>query len=524
MTKIKVEGLSTKDSGESIKKVFSKFGNIISVDFLKNRGVNVTAFIEYSNRHIPEIENGFVFSGIFKGRTVKIRKLENKSKDSFADKNSKEIPIQTLFSNKIEQILPEGSLEVTNFDLSITTEEIRNLFGFFGYITKFQIKNSPPPFQKCKTVFVCYGIPECAIKAACYIEKKTYKGKVLIVKKINTLKTNPSQIEKSNFKYFKKLQSKCKNQFLSSDSHWMSLFIDHEAVLSDIKRRYSKNRFTEQDINNYKYQNSQFLISRGRILTESKKMLEKEGFFVQLFQFLKFDKKSRHCFFIKYRFYQERLFSSNNFRKFGQIKNFYFISKAKLIIIEYKTKFNAALSFKNIKNSITSENEIFIEWMPLNFIKNSTTLNLNVKLNVPEKSQGIGLKTINNLNKNSLKSNMFSKNSKLSLYGSKQLNFKDASLHYTHSQFKRKFIDDQQSLNGKIIVRNIPFKLKLHDLRKIFTVFGKILSIRIPKKKTGDNRGFAFIEYQNLNDAKKALFLIQNIQLQSRSLKINLIK
>jgi len=524
MAKIKVEGLSTKDSEESIKKVFSKFGNIIKVNYLKNKIFNVTVFIEYSNKHIPEIEKGLTFSGVFNGKQIKIRKLEDNSNDSFLNKNSTENSIQNVFSSKIDQILPEGSLEVTNFNLSVKTEELRRLFGFFGYITKIFIKKVFSPFQKCKSVFVCYGIPECAIKAACYMEKKTYKGKILMVRKINTLKTNSSLGEKSNFKFFKKLQSKYKNQILSSDSHWMSLFVDHETVLTDIKRRYSKNGFPDQNINNEKYKNSQFLISRGRILWESKKILENEGLPVQLFQFSNINKKSRRCFFIKYRSYQERLLSSNNFKKFGQIKNFYFISKAKLIIIEYKTNFNAALAFEHIKNSIIPENEIFIEWIPLDFIKNNTVLNSEIPLNLGEKSYQNNRKTMKNLNRNSLKSNMFLENSLLSLHFPKKLNFSDSITHYSNSQLNRKSMGNQKLLNGKIIVRNIPFKLKLYDLRKIFTVFGKILSIRIPKKKNGDNRGFAFIEYQTLNEAKKALFLIQNIQLQSRSLKINLIK
>jgi RNA recognition motif-containing protein len=78
--------------------------------------------------------------------------------------------------------------------------------------------------------------------------------------------------------------------------------------------------------------------------------------------------------------------------------------------------------------------------------------------------------------------------------------------------------------SGKLIVRNIPFKTKINNLKKIFSIFGKILSIRLPKKKNGENRGFAFIKYNNLNDAKKALFFVQNTKIDSRSLRVNLIK
>jgi len=77
--------------------------------------------------------------------------------------------------------------------------------------------------------------------------------------------------------------------------------------------------------------------------------------------------------------------------------------------------------------------------------------------------------------------------------------------------------------SGKLIVRNIPFKTKINNLKKIFSIFGKILSIRLPKGKNGENRGFAFVKYNHLNDAKKALYFVQNTKIDSRSLRIILI-
>lgn len=76
---------------------------------------------------------------------------------------------------------------------------------------------------------------------------------------------------------------------------------------------------------------------------------------------------------------------------------------------------------------------------------------------------------------------------------------------------------------GNLIIRNLPFKSNLLDLKRIFSKIGKILSIRLPKKKDGTNKGFAFIVYQTLNDAKKALLLFQNTKIGSRNLKITLL-
>ena len=101
---------------------------------------------------------------------------------------------------------------------------------------------------------------------------------------------------------------------------------------------------------------------------------------------------------------------------------------------------------------------------------------------------------------------------------------KDKKLFESEHIFKSQIKGLEKNPIGKIIVRNIPFQTKLYEIRKIFSIFGKILSIRLPKKKNGENRGFVFIDYCSLNDAKKAIFLIQNTRLQSRNLKVSFLK
>lgn len=58
----------------------------------------------------------------------------------------------------------------------------------------------------------------------------------------------------------------------------------------------------------------------------------------------------------------------------------------------------------------------------------------------------------------------------------------------------------------KILVRNIPFQATKKEIQDIFKTFGEIKDLRLPKKMsgTGPHRGFAFIDYENKSDAKKA--------------------
>lgn len=57
--------------------------------------------------------------------------------------------------------------------------------------------------------------------------------------------------------------------------------------------------------------------------------------------------------------------------------------------------------------------------------------------------------------------------------------------------------------NGtKILVRNVPFQANDKDVQELFSVFGEIKALRLPKKISGEShRGFAFVDYASNSDA-----------------------
>merc|ERR1712014_127392 len=73
----------------------------------------------------------------------------------------------------------------------------------------------------------------------------------------------------------------------------------------------------------------------------------------------------------------------------------------------------------------------------------------------------------------------------------------------------------------KLLVRNIPFQATKEEVTAIFTTFGELSAVRLPRKMagTGDHRGFAFIEFSNLSDAKSAFSsLVHSTHLYGRRL------
>jgi nucleolar protein 4 len=59
----------------------------------------------------------------------------------------------------------------------------------------------------------------------------------------------------------------------------------------------------------------------------------------------------------------------------------------------------------------------------------------------------------------------------------------------------------------RLIVRNLPFSATLADIETAFAKFGPLFEVSVPPgtKASQLNRGFAFVNYTNINDARKAV-------------------
>ncbi|NXV45520.1 RBM19 protein, partial [Uria aalge] len=72
------------------------------------------------------------------------------------------------------------------------------------------------------------------------------------------------------------------------------------------------------------------------------------------------------------------------------------------------------------------------------------------------------------------------------------------------SSRKKQTVKKQKT--SKILVRNIPFQATIREIRELFSTFGELKTVRLPKKMagTGSHRGFGFVDFLTKQDAKKA--------------------
>ncbi|KAG2405586.1 Protein ACTIVITY OF BC1 COMPLEX KINASE 7 [Vigna angularis] len=88
--------------------------------------------------------------------------------------------------------------------------------------------------------------------------------------------------------------------------------------------------------------------------------------------------------------------------------------------------------------------------------------------------------------------------------------------HVKNDAQKQKTIEKDKS-STKLLVRNVAFEATEKDLRRLFSPFGQIKSLRLPMK-FGSHRGFAFVEYVTQQEAQNALKALSSTHLYGRHL------
>ena len=58
---------------------------------------------------------------------------------------------------------------------------------------------------------------------------------------------------------------------------------------------------------------------------------------------------------------------------------------------------------------------------------------------------------------------------------------------------------------SRLIVRNLSFEVKSGDLKKLFSRYGSVQEVHIPRKPNGHMRGYAFVQFTSYFEAAKAL-------------------
>ncbi|KAH7357533.1 multiple RNA-binding domain-containing protein 1 [Pyrenochaeta sp. MPI-SDFR-AT-0127] len=83
---------------------------------------------------------------------------------------------------------------------------------------------------------------------------------------------------------------------------------------------------------------------------------------------------------------------------------------------------------------------------------------------------------------------------------------------------RRKDDAAKKATSTKILIKNLPFEASKKDVRALFTPYGQLRSVRVPKKFDSSSRGFGFAEFTTKRDAVNAMNALKNTHLLGRRL------
>ncbi|KAI8833917.1 hypothetical protein BC829DRAFT_426357 [Chytridium lagenaria] len=103
-----------------------------------------------------------------------------------------------------------------------------------------------------------------------------------------------------------------------------------------------------------------------------------------------------------------------------------------------------------------------------------------------------------------------------------QLKFSNANVRRGNNsgegKGKRKEVDVEEARSSKLAVRNIPFEANKKEIRDLFSTFGQVKSVRLPKKFDGTHRGFCFVDFLTKQEALAAFKSLSSTHLYGRHL------
>lgn len=101
----------------------------------------------------------------------------------------------------------------------------------------------------------------------------------------------------------------------------------------------------------------------------------------------------------------------------------------------------------------------------------------------------------------------------------------------SNSQLFNQSYNQDDSLNGEhdinepktnLIVNYLPQNMTQDEIKALFSSIGPVESCKLIKDKlTGQSLGYAFVNYQNQNDADKAVGSLNGMRLQNKTIKVS---
>lgn len=458
-----------------------------------------------------------------------------------------------------EGITESGRIFVRNLPFSTLEEELRQLFGEYGPLTEVAIPLDKTTNKSTGLAFVTYMLPEHAVKAFQALDGQIFQGRLLHLLAARARRSHtdkhPAQISS-----FKKAAASKTRSAAGSSHNWNALFLGTNAVVDVMAGKYSADKSAILDPSSAGTSAAvRVALGETQIVRETREFLQRQGVNLDLFE-QKVSKRSQTVILVKN--LPSGTVSSDIvklFDPFGQLLQVILPPAAITAMVEFAEASHARKAFSKLAYTSFKHLPLYLEWAPLNVldtppdgVKNASSLECasepgeegdtcsvfvkNLSFSTGEVELRRLFSRVGGVKSASIarKRNPKDPATPLSMgYGFveyesqasaaeavKQLQHSNLEGHtlelkISHHRTKvqsphaaRKGVAATKQKSAKILVRNIPFEATRRELKELFSTFGTLKMVRLPKKMSADgsgaHRGFGFVEFATKEDAKSA--------------------
>ena len=461
-----------------------------------------------------------------------------------------------------EAIAESGRLYVRNLAYCCKEEDIERLFAEFGPLAEVNLPVDNFTKKVKGFAFVTYMMPEHAVQAFTKLDGSTFQGRLMHILPAKAKKEDSLQIT-DDMSFKKKQELRLKSQ-AGSSHNWNALFLGANAVADVMVDKYGTSKAQLLDADQKQSLAVRMALGETQIVSETREFLVENGVALDSFS-QPSAARSKTVMLVKNLPANTPAGQLQAiFEKHGTVGQVILPPSGITAIVEFVESSEAKKAFRNLAYTKFEHVPLYLEWAPMNiftdvketdeckeenkkeegssdedddagspepgsclFVKNlnfdtsdetlaehfascgkiqSATVAKKKDLKKPGSflSMGYGFVTFYNkeVADKALKTRQHSKleDHQLEL----KISNRDAVVKQPLRQKKKQEIKKQKTT--KILVRNIPFEAKHKEVQELFSVFGELKTVRLPKKMsgTGSHRGFAFVDFLSRQDAKRA--------------------
>ncbi|KNC78666.1 hypothetical protein SARC_08914 [Sphaeroforma arctica JP610] len=464
-----------------------------------------------------------------------------------------------------------GRIFVRNLPFACTELELEKLFKKFGPLTECHMPLDKDTKKPKGVAFVTFVLPEHAVRAMEVMDKHVWQGRLMHILPARPRAEEKKEEESKAGSSYKKKSEADRKSKAGAEYTWNTLFMRSDTVAAALaaKMKINKSDLLSRDADSMAVR---MALGETHIIQETKAYLLAAGLRLEAFEGTK--KRSNTVIIVKnipYDITEEDLKLA--FDPFGTLGRIVLPPTRTIALVEFAEPSEAREAFRRLAYTKFKSVPLYLEWAPQDtFISAADEVNgdKGAHAGQADESDGEGesVETSNdrsifvkNLNfdttDESLKS-LFEKAGSLrsARVAKKNVNGKSLSMGFGFLEFTTKDgaanclktlqhvkldghtldlkwarekgssgattevrkVEVGKAKSNKLMIRNMPFEATKKEVRELFQAFGKLKSVRVPKKFDGTSRGFGFVEFVSKSEAKNAFESLKTTHFYGRHL------